>query len=647
MRTRLPKGASIAAAALVAGAFLVTAGAHAEEGYAGYGYEPTADGHIGEKEYSPYLNVGYPKMVYWGDTHLHTSLSTDAGMIGNRLGPEEAYRFARGETVVSSTGVRARLQRPLDFLVTADHAENLGLAPMIAERNPDLLKLDFGKRISQLIYDGNYGDAYTLWGQGMATRQDPLAGQDGLTRTMWERLTAAAEEFNEPGKFTALIGFEWTSSPGGNNLHRNVIFRGSKDDADQVLPFSNYDSTDPEDLWAWMQAYEEKTGDRALAIAHNGNLSNGLMFDDRTSSGKRLTRDYAERRMRWEPVYEVTQMKGDGEAHPSLSPNDEFADYGTWDKGSFGPEPKTPEMLPREYAREAYKRGLQYEDRLGANPFKFGMIGSTDSHTSLATIEENNYFGKATPAEPSADPERFHEKITGFLEEPGGPDITIRHFKTLASGLAAVWATDNTREAIWDAMKRKEVYATTGTRMTVRVFAGWDFEEVEVQRPNFAEIGYVRGVPMGGDLRDAPDGKVPGFMIRALRDVDGANLDRVQIVKGWLDGENKVHERVYDVLCSDDRTINGEHRCERPVGNTVDVASATYTNSIGEPLMLAYWQDPDFDPEQRAFYYVRVLEIPTPRWTTYDAAFFGVDLPEGVPATHQERAYTSPIWYTP
>jgi hypothetical protein len=620
--------------------------AHAET-YPGYGYEPTQSDHLGEKEYSPYLDIGYPQRVFWGDTHLHTAYSTDAGMVGNRLGLEEAYRFARGETVVSSTGVRARLQRPLDFLVAADHAENLGLAPMITERNPELLKLVFGKKIAQLVYDGQYGDAYALWGEGMSARKDPLKGQEALTRTMWERVTAAAEAFNEPGQFTALIGYEWTSSPGGNNLHRNVIFRDGKEKADQIIPMSNYDSQDPEDLWAWMQAYEEKTGGRVLAIPHNGNLSNGLMFDDVTFSGKKLDRDYAEERMRWEPVYEVTQMKGDGEAHPALSPNDEFADYGTWDKGSFGPEPKTPDMLPREYARETLKRGMKYEETLGANPFKFGMIGSTDSHTSLATTDENNYFGKATPGEPSADPERFQEKITGYLQKPGGPDITMRHFKTLASGLAAVWATDNTREALWNALNRKEVYATTGTRMTVRVFAGWDFEASEVQRPDFARVGYLRGVPMGGDLHDAPKGKAPAFMIRALRDVDGANLDRIQIVKGWLDGKGELHEQVYDVLCSDGRTITEEHRCGKPVGNTVDVKTATYTNSIGDALMMAYWKDPDFDPEQRAFYYVRVLEIPTPRWTTYDAAFFGVALPEGVDPTHQERAYTSPIWYTP
>jgi len=635
---------------LVMAAFVTLAAAAfvCAETSAPYGYEPSEDGHIGGKEYSPYLNIGYPQRVFWGDTHLHTSYSTDAGMIGCKLGPDEAYRFARGEMVVSSTGVRARLQRPMDFLVVADHAENLGLAPMIAEKNPDLLKTDFGKRISDLVYTGKYLEAYKLWGEGMETRKDPLAGNEALTRTVWERITASAEKFNEPGKFTALIGFEWTSSPGGNNLHRNVIFRDGKDEADQVLPFSNYDSTDPEDLWDWMQAYEEKTGGQVLAIPHNGNLSNGLMFDDVTLTDKKdLNLDYAERRMRWEPIYEVTQMKGDGEAHPFLSPNDEFADYGTWDKGSFGAEPKTQEMLPREYAREALKRGLQYEQELGANPFKFGMIGSTDSHTGLATTEENNNFGKAPMAEPSAREERFQEPVTGMRQQPGGPDITIRHFQTLGAGLAAVWASDNTREALWDALNRKEVYATTGTRITVRVFAGWDFEPDEVQRPDFAETGYARGVPMGGDLRKAPEGKSPAFMVRALRDVDGANLDRVQVVKGWLDKDGKTHEKIFDVAVSDGRTIGKDGRCKEPVGNTVDIEKATYTNSIGDALMMAYWKDPEFDPDQRAFYYVRVLEIPTPRWTTYDAAFFGVDLPEDVPPTHQERAYTSPIWYAP
>ncbi|MFV8817117.1 DUF3604 domain-containing protein [Haliea sp. E17] len=634
-------------AAVFLGATVVLVAPAFSRDYAGYGEEPSADSHLGEAEYSPYLNDGYPQQVFWGDTHVHTAYSTDAGMVGNILGPEEAYRFARGELVVASNGVRARLQRPLDFIVVSDHSENLGLAPMIAERNPELLKTDFGRQISSLVYAGRYGDAYALWGQGMTVRKDPLAGNDALTRTAWERLTSAAEKYNQPGVFSAIIGFEWTSSPGGNNLHRNVLFRDGKHLADQVIPISNYDTTDPEDLWQWMADYESRTGGHLLAIPHNGNLSNGLMFDDRTQSGKRLSKDYAQRRMRWEPVMEVTQIKGDGETHPALSPSDEFADYGTWDKGSFGPQPKTPEMLPREYAREALKRGLQYEQKLGANPFKFGMLGSTDTHTSLATTQEDNFFGKATPVEPDKEPARFEEIITGYLQEPGGPDITIRHVKSLAAGLAGVWAKENTRESIWDALARKEVYATTGTRITVRVFGGWDFSEADVQRPDFAEAGYQRGVPMGGDLKSAPEGKSPVLVIRALRDLDGANLDRVEVIKGWMDGKGELHERVYDASCSDDRVITDEGRCEQAVGNTVDVANATYTNSIGDALMLAYWQDPDFDPAERAFYYVRVLEIPTPNWTTYDAAFFGVDLPEGIPPTQQERAYTSPIWYTP
>ena len=600
-----------------------------------------------ENEYSPYLNHNYPDRVFWGDTHLHTSYSTDAGLFGNRLGPDEAYRFAKGEIVTSSTGVRTRLLRPLDFLVVADHAENLGLAPMIAESNSGLLQSEWGRAIHDAVKAGNPGKAYEMWGLRMLKRDDPLTGYEQLTRSMWERITAAGEKHNEPGKFTAFLGYEWTSVPGGNNLHRIVIFRDDKDLADRIVPMSAYDSEDPEDLWKWMAAYEEKTGGRVLALAHNGNVSNGLMFDDVTfTTRKPLTRDYAERRMRWEPLYEVTQMKGDGEAHPVLSPNDEFSDFETWDRGSFAVA-KDPDMLPREYAREAFKRGLQYEKKLGGNPFKFGLLGSTDSHTGLATTTEDNFFGKLSILEPSADPVRFEEAVTGRLPDPKGREYAIYHREASASGLAAVWARENTREAIWDAMKRKEVYASTGTRLLVRVFAGWDFKPEEVDRWDFAKNGYERGVPMGGDLRNAPKGESAVFMIRSLRDADGANLDRIQIIKGWLDKGGETHERIYDVAVSDDRTIGKDGRCKTSVGNTVNVKEATYSNSIGEPLLLAYWKDPDFDPNEKAFYYVRVIEIPTPRWTTYDAKFFGVELPEDVPASIQDRAYTSPIWYTP
>ena len=597
--------------------------------------------------YSPYPTQTFPNRVYFGDTHLHTSYSTDAGMVGCTLTPEDALRFSRGEVVTSSHGLQAKLPRPLDFVVITDHAENLGLSPAIAESNAALLGSPWGKKIHDLVKGGNPQAAFDMWIEAAVMRaENELKEFPEMGRSYWKRSTAAAEKYNEPGRFTAFIGFEWTSAPGGNNLHRNVIFRGGKDKADQIIPIAGYDTQDPEELWEWMAAYEKKTGGKLMAIPHNGNLSNGLMFDDITLNSKNpLDKDYAERRMRWEPLYEVTQMKGDGEAHPALSPNDEFADFETWDTGSFGPVSKTADMLPREYAREAYKRGLAYEQKLGVNPFKFGVVGSTDTHTGLPTTQEDSFFGKVSLLEPSADPIRFEEVIIGRLN----PDTTkqIHAWRTSASGLAAVWSRENTREAIWDAMARKEVYATTGTRLLVRVFAGWGFKASDLDRSNFAEHGYDNGVPMGGDLSSAPRGKTPSFLVRAVRDSDGADLDRVQIIKGWLGADGKTYERVYDLVVSDGRKIGRDGRCKTPVGNTVNAKEATYSNSIGDPYLAAFWQDPNFDRKQRAFYYVRVLEIPTPRWTTYDAKVYGVKLPEGAPVSIQERAYTSPIWYSP
>jgi len=610
------------------------------------GIAPDADA-----EYSPYIQQDFPNQVLFGDTHLHTGYSADAGLVGATTTPDDAYRFAKGEMVKSSHGIPAQLQRPLDFLVVADHAENLGLTFGLKEKNKALLGTEWGRGLMEIIAPGTaeaMGEAYVYWGNTFAMAedaQDPLAGT-GFNETMWQRMTEAAERHNNPGAFTALIGYEWTSGPRGNNLHRNIIFRDGKKKADQAVPFSSYDSEDPEDLWNWMERYESKTGGRLLAIPHNGNLSNGTMFDDVTlMSRKPIDQAYAERRMRFEPIYEVTQIKGDGEAHPALSPNDEFADYGTWDKGSFGPEPKTPEMLPREYAREAWKRGMAYAASLGVNPFKFGVIGSTDSHTGLATTQEDNFFGKVTMVEPTSDPVRFEEAITGRFT-PDDPSDDITHAQALASGLAAVWARENTREAIWDAFERKEVFATTGTRIRVRVFAGWDFKEDDLDRSNFAEHGYQAGVPMGGDLSAAPKGKSPTLLIRALRDPDGANLDRIQVIKGWVDGQGETREQVFDVAWSGDRKPGKDGKLPA-VGNTVDVAQASYSNAIGAAGLQAYWRDPQFDSAQRAFYYVRVIEIPTPRWTTYDAKFFGIELPDNIPPSQQERAYTSPIWYTP
>ena len=598
---------------------------------------------LGRKEYSPHLHQAYPNKVLWGDTHLHTSYSADAGMVGNFLGPDQAFRFAKGEIVRSSTGGRAKLIRPLDFLVVADHAENLGLAPMIAESNPDLLRNPWGKKAHDLVKNGDPIGAFVLWSEAMAVVKDPI-DDDDLTRSIWKRIVDTAERHNDPGVFTALHGFEWTSLKNLNNLHRIVMFRDNADRVSDLVPYSNYDSSDPEDLWKWMAEYEKRTGGCVMAFPHNGNLSNGLMFDDKRLNGEPLTRAYVAERARWEPVYEVTQIKGDGETHPSLSPNDEFANYGRWDKGNFGSELKTPDMLPREYARQALARGLKYEAELGTNPFKFGLIGATDSHTSLATARDDNFFGKAALAEPGRGQERYEEYVVqpNFL----GEKVAVQHYESIAAGLAGVWATKNTRTAIWDAFKRKEVYATTGSRILVRVFAGWDFEKPEVHRPDFAKQGYKRGVPMGGDITHGPDGVSPKFMIRAIRDPDGANIDRIQIIKGWLDSSGETQEKVYDVAWSGDREIGADGKLPA-VGSTVE--GAKYTNTIGKAVIGGYWEDPDFNPEERAFYYVRILEIPTPTWLAYDKTYYGdkIELPKDAVLVHQERAYTSPIWYTP
>jgi len=608
---------------------------------------PSASWGTERPAFSPYVAPAHSTRVFFGDTHLHTAFSTDAGMLGNRLGPDAAYRFARGDTVVSSTGIPAKLVRPLDFLVVADHAEQLGIAPLIVESNPVVLTTPLGRQLHDLVKSGDLAKAWALWQQSKRDGTNAQLYNEDVLRTAWSRSTAAAEKYNEPGRFTALIGFEWTFSPGGRNLHRNVIFRGGKQVADQVLPLAAEAGGDPAQLWDWMEQVERKTSSQLLAITHNGNLSNGLMFAEVTAGdGRPMDRAYAERRARWEPLYEVTQMKGDSETHPLLSPTDEFANFERWDKGSFGAEAKTPAMIPGEYAREALKRGLSLEARLGVNPFKFGMIGSTDSHTSLVTTREENFFGQGTPLEPSARPERLAEAVVSRFKNPEGKDIAHRAWQTNASGLAAVWATGNTREALWDAMARREVYATTGTRMVVRVFAGWDFTAADLERSDFAAQGYARGVPMGGELAKAPPGKAPAFLVQAMRDADGANLDRIQVVKGWLDAGGRTHERVYDVAWSGKRKPDRDGKLPA-VGNTVDVAAATYENSIGAPYLAVHWSDPDFDPGQRAFYYARVLEIPTPRWTTYDAKRFGTKIPEGAPASIQERAYTSPIWYSP
>lgn len=604
------------------------------------------------QNYSPFVerkrtNKNFAEGVYWGDTHLHTSLSTDAGMIGNTIGPEEAYKFAKGEEVTTSSGQRLRISRPLDFLVVSDHAENLGLAPMIAEANYDLLQTEWGKKFYDMVQNGEGYEAFLLWGTEGISKGKDLIDSPKIVRSVWDRQIELADKHNDPGSFTAFIGFEWTSintleQP--SNLHRVVMFKEDGRKAGQVLPFTAFDSVDPEKLWAYMGDYEAKTGGSVLAIPHNGNLSNGLMFANERLTGEAMDKAYAEARMRWEPVIEVTQIKGDGETHPKLSPDDEFADYGTWDKADIaGFKPKTAEMLPHEYARSALQIGLQKEKELGVNPFKFGMIGATDAHTSVATTREDNFWGKMPSSEPSA--ERYKHYVIKAL---GGDDsLSTFESEVLASGLAGVWARENSRAAIFEAIQRKEVYATTGTRIGVRFFGGWDYETEDVFKPNAVEIGYSKGVPMGGDLTAAPNGKAPTFMVGAVKDPWAGNLDRIQIIKGWISSDGTRMERVYDLVASDNRTVDKNGKVDKPVGNTVDIKNATYSNSIGDAELRTVWTDPDFDPQVPAVYYVRVLEIPTPTWQAYDAKFYDVKMPDNVPLSHQERAYTSPIWYKP
>ena len=596
-------------------------------------------------DYSPYAGQQFPQRVFFGDTHHHSSYSFDSGMFGNTLGPEDSFRFARGEEVTASNGMKAKLIRPLDFLVVSDHAAYLGFTDLIKNADERLMATEGGKEMVEGYKAG--GEEAWLFVVSMMKDFDigePRFEDLEINRTVWESLVDIASEYNEPGFFTALNGYEWTSAPEGNNLHRVVIFRDGPERVKKIVPFSAFDSVEPEGLWEFLAGYEESTGGRVLAIPHNGNISNGLMFSETMSNGKPLTKEYAEKRALWEPLMEVTQAKGDGEAHPFLSTEDEFADFETWDFGNAGSPttPKKESMLQYEYARPALKWGLKHANDLGVNPYKFGIVGGTDTHTSLSTTREENFFGKLPNLLPG--PERTKEAMVMKADKTPA----VESWQTSASGLTGVWARENTRESLFDAMARKEVYATTGTRILVRVFAGWDIQPEDVEGSDFVELGYAHGVPMGADLSDSPASDLsPAIMIRAMRDPDGANLDRIQVIKGWVDSKGEMRERIYDVAVSDGRKIGRDGRCNENVGSTVSIEKAIYTNSIGDAVLMAHWRDPDFDPKERAFYYVRVIEIPTPRWTAYDAVRFGIDMPDEISMVIQDRAYTSPIWYTP
>lgn len=609
-----------------------------------------------EENYISSVDDDFPTNVYWGDTHLHTNLSIDAYLFGNTsLGPDEAYRFAQGNPITAHNGMTAKLRRPLDFLVVSDHGFNLGLMAGLGSAASDLLATESGMRLYKEYQNILKKADPSIWTPSTNTFVDSVyheaesrAIEEPVRRTTWDKVTQTADGYNEPGKFTTFIGYEWTSSgstPSGN-LHRVVIFDGDAKIVGRMLPFTVYDSTNPEDLWDYFDHYNKKTGGDVLAIPHNGNLSNGEMFAIEIS-GKIMQADYARARSRWEPLYEVTQVKGDSETHPLLSPGDKFADYETWNgwEGAKSVVSETGGALimrkTAEYARSALKLGLSKKAELGVNPFKFGLIGSTDSHTGLSTADEYNFWGKFT--EPHAErivSPSWEPFVWKYGEEPFDWAMS-------AAGYTGVWAQENTRESLFAAMKRREVYASTGPRITLRFFGGWDYQPVDALRPNFAQVGYRKGVPMGGDLVNERKGRSPRFLIRALKDPDGANLDRVQVIKGWRDRKGRLHEKIYNVALSDNR-VESSDGIVPPVGNTVDIEDASYTNNIGAPELAVVWEDPDFNRDEYAFYYLRVIEIPTPRWTAYDAKFFDIKAELGeIPMVTQERAYSSPIWYTP
>ncbi|MCP5144227.1 MAG: DUF3604 domain-containing protein [Gammaproteobacteria bacterium] len=572
--------------------------------------------------------------LYWGDTHLHSSWSVDAYSTGNFYAdPDTAFRFAKGLPVLHpSTRARVRIDRPLDFLVVADHAEMMQLQVRLGAHDPLLLKTTEGQRLLKILEENPNG----VFRQVMQIQKmsDPIPTDlftDEIRRGSWLAEIEVADRHNEPGRFTTLFGWEWSSAPNGRNLHRVVFTPSPAEVARQFIPYSYYEGQQPEDLWAWLEATSKRTGAEFIAIPHNSNLSDGMMFDLVDRNGRPLTNEYARNRLRWEPVMEVTQVKGTSETHPLLSPGDEFADFEIRNK-LLGGQPAA--AAEGAYARASLLRGLRLEADIGTNPYRFGMIGSSDSHTGLTSVEEDNFLGKmANDPLPS---QRLAQRGVGFAA-----------WEMSASGLAAVWARANTREEIAAAFKRKEVFATSGPRIVLRVFGGFEFPEAAATAADLADVGYRDGVPMGGDLSNAGARAKLKLLIHAAKDPAGANLERVQVIKGWLDDHGDRHERIFDVAWSDDRERQPDGHL-LPVKNTVDAAKAAYTNEYGAAQLATVWTDESFDRNQRAFYYVRVLEIPTPRHSAYDAAALNLDAAETrAPVSIQERAYSSPIWYSP
>lgn len=580
------------------------------------------------------------RQALFGDLHVHSGWSFDAFVYNVRATPDDAYRFGLGEAIGHVSGKKIKLQRPLDFMAVTDHAEYLGIMNEMLDSESPLSTLKLAEQL--LSEDAKTAkSAYRLLGGSMATNNAiPELVDADITRTIWQRMIDAANRYNRPGEFTTFVGYEWTSTPAvpnsgqGRNLHRNVIFRNDKVSAQ---PFSSFDSQKPEELWQWMDLQRQQ-GIELLAIPHNANVSDGLMYPSKDSYGNPLSREYATTRMRNEPINEVVQIKGQSMSHPLLSANDELANFEIFSPLLGSPSDEEPILYSEpqgSYVRKAYRDGLKYQQELGLNPFAFGVVGASDTHNGGMPVEEDNYFGKLGIADHTAQTRLADNRMAKEFAQ-----------KFSAAGLAGVWAETNTRESIYDALARKEAFATSGPRINVRIFGGWQFNDTEMENSQWVSKGYASGVPMGGELASLPRQQgAPRFLVWALKDPEGANLDRVQIVKGWYrDGES--YEKVFDVALSDSRRIGNDGSVPL-VGNTVDINSARYTNTIGDNELNTVWQDPEFDPEVPAFYYLRVLEIPTPRWSTYDAAELKQPVSENLPATIQERAWSSPIWYTP
>ena len=572
----------------------------------------------------------------FGAVHVHTSFSFDAFTNGTVTTPGDAYQWAQGKPIAGNRhGLKVQINTPLDFYAVSDHAEMMGVFNKMTDPDNPLSKHPMAARITS----SDQNEAMQAFAQVLrefsAGDLDPAFIDPAVSRDVWAEIVETADAHYQPGQFTTFPAFEWSSNPDMQNLHRVVVFGDSA--VVPELAYSSIDSTRPEDLWQWMDV-QRTAGATLLAIPHNANASDGLMFSLQTSAGEPLDAAYAQTRSVNEPLYEISQIKGTSETHPALSPNDEFAGFEIWDY-TLSADALRPTNRQGSYARKALLDGITQAQRGEGNPFHYGFIGDTDTHNAAASHEEDNYTGKfAFETEPA-------HRLNGFEGQPEGQVQQVREFSS--GGLAGVWATANTREAIFEAMQRRETFGTTGPHIKVRFFAGWAFTEADAQSPDWVETGYAKGVPMGGELAAAPADGQPSFLVWAVKDPNSGNLDRIQIIKGWVDADGVAHETIHDVAWSGEGRRNPDTGALTPVGDTVDVASATYTNTIGDAELFSVWRDPEFDPSLHAFYYVRVIEIPTPRWSTRDAAALGIDIPGGLPATLQERAWSSPIWYTP